>query len=797
MPVDYCLRASFISSQNLARINNGEEFCNVLGVTNGGPILGHDYYRFRVASNAVQASFATTFMSGNVDLFLTRELCLTNYSTYDASLAPYPYFSTNLGTRADVICVRTNTSPVNLGPGDWYLTVVNREPATPVSYCVRATQLYDTNFVRVTTAGPLCTNIPVADAAGTNGVHYFIVGVSNNPVLMNFQTYAANGNVDLYVTRDPCLPNFVGFDATATNYPYSSTQPGTNSECLSVGNASTPVALTNGDWYVVVVNRSPAPVNYCLNVTPFATDPAPPLASGVQLCAQTVAFSAAPIGVSYHSFDVPTNAVQVTFEVTSLTGDADLYVNDGFCFENRATFPIGAANAAHASETPGAADETVVVSVATAPNPLRPGPWYLAVVNRAGAAVTYCVKATVLRTSDIVALTNGVSYTVPVTVPPGEVRRYSYRVSTNAIQATFEVLSPTDNVDLYVERAIAPANIYSSSYSSVNGGATNEHIVVQTNSVPTPLAGGEWFLAVTNTSLAAVTYTVRVTEILDNTVVRLFNGQPRNATVAGVGSIGAIPVNHYVFTVSNTAVRAQFEVISPDGDVTLVARRGLPLPDLVTAQAWSTNAGNSAELIVLFTNSTPVVLAPGDWYLGVFNNTNVPVDYAVAAWQFFAAGTNVTPGPISITATQFCATYSGVLPGVNYYVEGTMSFTPPIIWVPITPTIRATSTVLNWCIVLPNTNHYFRVREGLSPLSAGPAVAPALLSASAAGVSFQWNAPSGQTFVIEFSDTLAPAVWRPYPGHVTSTNGVVTFEDNGARTGGLKPARYYRFLPVR
>lgn len=798
-PVDYCLRASFVSSQNLVRIGNGELFCNSgLSVTNGGPISGQDYYVFRVATNAVQAMFETISMSGNVDLFLTTNLCVTNFSTYDPSLAPYPYYSTNLGTLMDAICVLTNSAPVKLAPGDWYLTVVNREPSTPVSYCVRATQLMSTNFIVVTNSGAICRTVAVNNGTAAAGIDYYILDVSGSPVLMNFQTYNADGNVDLYVTHDPCLPNFAAFDSTGTNYPYASTQPGTSAECLSVTATSVPQGLTNGLWYAAVVNRSTNPVSYCFLATPFATDPAPPLTNGLALCSQTANLPSGTnlVGANYYVFDVPVNALQVTYEVYAASGNVDLYVNDGFCFENRDTFSLATTNAAYASTNTGTAEETVVVSVASSPASLVPGTWYLAVVNRDGTPATFCVKATALLTTDVVGLTNGIGYSTPFAVPAGEVRRYYYTIAPNAIQATFEVLNPSGDVDLYVEKGLAPADIYGSSYGSATLGTVEERVIVGTNSSPTPLAPGVWFLAVTNSSALPVIYTVRVSEILDNGLVRLFSGTSFSNTVAGVGSLTGLPADYYVFTVSNEAVRAQFEVTSPNGDVTLVARQGLPLPDLSTATIWSTNGGNSSELISLLTNSTPVALTPGEWYVGVLNNTNAGVSYRITATQYFSAGTNIVPGPITITSNLFCASYTGVLPGVNYYVEGAVNFNPPIIWVPVTPTIKATSTTLNWCITLPSPYSFFRVREGLSPLSAASSISATASSVSPSSVSFQWNAPAGQRFVVEYTDTLFPPDWKPYPAYITSINGVCVFTDDGSLTGGRGSNRYYRFFPV-
>lgn len=797
IPVDYCLRASFVSSQNLVQIDNGETFCRTLSATNGGPIAGQDYYVFRVATNVVQATFETLSMSGNVDLFLTRNLCLTNFSTYNAALAPYPYYSTNLGTQQDLICLRTNTTPVNLGPGDWYLTVVNREPLRPVDYCVRATQLVSTNFIRVTNSSAICTVVGVNDGTAATGIDYYIIGVSNSPVLMNFQTYNASGNVDLYVTRDPCLPNFATFDASTTNYPYSSTQPGAAAECLSVTSTSIPQVLTNGEWYVAVVNRSAAPVSYCFLATPFATDPAPPLTNRAPLCAQTVTNGSGTnlVGANYYVFDVPTNALQVTFEVYGATGNVDLYVNDGFCFENRDTFSLATTNAAYSSTNLGTASESILVAGSSSPAPLVTGPWYLAVVNRDGAAVDYCVKVTALLTTDVVGLTNGVGYAPSSPLAPGNVAFYHYKVSPNAVQATFQIINADGDVDLYVERGFSPADIYSSSYASTNTGMIEERVAVLTNS-PVPLAPVEWFLAVTNSDVALVNYTVRVTEVLDTGVIRLFNTLPYTNTVAALGSLTGLPVNYYVFTVSNDAVRAQFEVLDPSGDVTLVARRGLPLPDLVTATVFSTNSGTRSELIVLFTNSTPIALTPGDWYLGVLNNTSNDVTYAAIATQFFSAGTNITPGPITVRSNLFCASYNGVLPGVNYYIEGAANFNMPIVWVPVTPTIKATSTTLNWCITLPSPYTFFRLREGLSPLSSSNPMTFTAAGYSAGSAEMQWNALPGLRFVAEYTETLFPPVWQPYAGYITSTNTVYTFNDDGSRTAPLGPTRYYRFFQV-
>jgi len=59
-------------------------------------------------------------------------------------------------------------------------------------------------------------------------------------------------------------------------------------------------------------------------------------------------------------------------------------------------------------------------------------------------------------------------------------------------------------------------------------------------------------------------------------IVTLTNAIPYANTNAG----GTSSNDYYLFMVSTNALRAQFEINNPSADMTLVARKGLPLPDL-------------------------------------------------------------------------------------------------------------------------------------------------------------------------------------------------------------------------
>ena len=91
---------------------------------------------------------------------------------------------------------------------------------------------------------------------------------------------------------------------------------------------------------------------------------------------------------------------------------------------------------------------------------------------------------------------------------------------------------------------------------------------------------------------------------------------------------------------------------------------------------------------------------------------------------------------------------------------------------------------------------YFRFVEGLSPKTVAPPVTFTLTSFTPSGLSLEWTAPPGTRFVAEYTETLFPPNWQPYPDYITSTNSVVTFADDGTQTAPLGPTRYYRFFEV-
>jgi hypothetical protein len=544
------------------------------------------------------------------------------------------------------------------------------------------------------------------------------------------------------------------------------------------------------------VNRSARPVPYCFSTTPFTNNPYLSLTQAVPICDTVTPTNATGgIGVNYYSFDVTGDMLQVSFQVLGASGNVDLYAQYGLCFQNRDTFSLDTVNASYASTNAGTDPELLCIGRGTQPFPLRNGTWYLAVVSRETNDIDFCVVAKALYSTNVTSLGNNAGLIFSGLRPPGQIDYYRFTASPGAVQVNFEVYNITNNADLYVDKDFCPTNITDFTYSSTNPSNTAELIVVATNSVPKPLTPGDWFLAVYVPAGGNATYTVRVTEVLGSQIIRLTNGLPYANYVPPLGAITNFSVQYYVYQVTPYAVRAQFEVLSPSSDVNLFANLGTPLPRPGGPGLVSSNAASGNELISLLTNSAPIPLAPGDWFLSVYNNTTNLASYDVVATEFPKTGDDVKVLKVFVQTNALCIIWTNTLPGVNYYVVGKDVWQSQV-WVPVSPTIRATNTWITWCTALPTPYMFFDLREGLSPLSLVTTINYTNQVFGTNGLTLCWLAPPNQYYLVLYTDTLSPPKWVPYPDYITSTNTLYKFTDDGSKTGGLNLNRFYQVLEV-
>jgi subtilisin-like proprotein convertase family protein len=333
-----------------------------------------------------------------------------------------------------------------------------------------------------------------------------------------------------------------------------------------------------------------------------------------------------PGQIIYYTVTVPDWASFATNILVSSSQPVDLLFNQ--------TNPPTGANPGDftllAGATAGIGSPVLSTNPPSVPPLLRGQTYYLGVRNNGTHAASVVLEVDY----DITALTNSVPLTSVLTANDS-LRYFSYDVSSNAYEATFQLLQLSGNADLVVSKGSPLPVLAGSAYGSFNVGNIDENIFVLTNSSPVPLSVGRWYLGVIKRATGAVNYTVLAKE-LDSTnppptIIDLTNNVPVNFTAGP----GAALTNFFRFSVTNAVVNGitnqgiRFELYNLDGngDLTLQTNAApLAPPFFQTSQ----NPGNGAELIYVRTNSALTNLVT-DWYLGVPNHETRLIHYTIVA----------------------------------------------------------------------------------------------------------------------------------------------------------------------
>jgi subtilisin family serine protease/subtilisin-like proprotein convertase family protein len=432
---------------------------------------------------------------------------------------------------------------------------------------------------------------------------------------------------------------------------------------------------------------------------------------------------------------------------------------------------------------------TNTIVVAGTP-PLIPGQrYYLGIFNPSATAVTFTYQVDY----DIITLTNGIPY-VDVADPGGIPRYFAYHVTTNASAVEYQLFGMDGDLNLVASRGRLPT-FFNNEFFSYNTGTNDESILVFTNGVPIALQPGRWFLGVYNATTNAVNYSIMATEFTNvfPQIIELTNGVPyanTNALLPGTSQF-------YHYRVTTNANRVQFEIFGATGDYTLVAVKGLPLPGLGVGMFdyRSANNGINDELIVVITNSVPVNLTSGDWFLAAVKISGGLTDYSIMATEWPQTARPVQITSAGISGTDYCLTWISV-PGAHYYVQGFNGAT----WDTLSPTLTAFDFTTSWCTPLPTAPYVlFRVIEGivLQPSTPLPTVITGF-TVTPGLVTMTWFGPLDASFQVEWTPTLNPPNWLPAGPPLTTTDGTFLFTDNGTFTGTPPGAgsRYYRLIQL-
>ena len=527
-----------------------------------------------------------------------------------------------------------------------------------------------TNHIGKATPTSIFPNCDILIASGTNTITNTLIAtnaggtnwLTNTLYFTAFgpdTTVALQGNplgmlLDNFVLQTPADLNYVQPEEPLA--PFNGQNP-YGCWTLDVWDTRTDSsALTNGtllSWYLQMTVSS---TNVNLIV----------LTNGVAYTSGTVA----PNNFAYFAFDVPAGAsVDTNILFNCQTNGSPAFLSLLF---NQTALPTGTQLGDFTLLT-NVTGGTNMLASDTPPPSLTPGARYLLGVqnsNSLPATFSILVDAPVFATAAaVIPLPTNSPYTNIITAAP---QYYSFFVPDNAVLASFEIINPTNEVDLYARHALPLPSSTTFDYAAAYEGTNDAAIVVGTNSYPVPLTpGATWYLAVYNANTNnANTYQVLANYVLDGGITIT----PLADSLATAGAIGPGPdlTNFYSFQVVNPGAAAvQFVVSNMSGNVDLIAGNGyLPTPQQMTDGSF--NPGTNLQLITIVTNAVLPSLVGTTWYLGVPNNSAGSVNYTIAATTLVtSSGYNfpaVALTAMSVGAGGFTLRWTTV-PGAQYEVD--------------------------------------------------------------------------------------------------------------------------------
>jgi subtilisin-like proprotein convertase family protein len=269
------------------------------------------YYYYDIADDSVSASFEILNPSADVNIVVSHTLPLPDSQSYD-------YGSFNADTNDEFIVVRTNSSPIALTPGRWYITVYNTLTNPPsVTYTIFAQQS-DLDVVIF----PLADGVPFQGEIAAPGfsldslaeLRFYSFTVSNSPPAIEFVISNLTGNCDLLAR--------LGDVPTPSQFDFASFNSGTVNERLVVSTNSLQTNL-NGIWYLGIPNNDPGLVNFDIAATTLA-NPTLPFPSIVAASANYTPGAYGAFAFSWESIAGQTYIVDVTTNLVDWTTVAEI-----------------------------------------------------------------------------------------------------------------------------------------------------------------------------------------------------------------------------------------------------------------------------------------------------------------------------------------------------------------------------------------------------------------------------------------------------------------------------------------
>ena len=199
------------------------------------------------------ASFATNSLlsaSAPVNVFL-------NLTSPPSGALPGD-FALGLGGVSGSWIMRSNSSPPLVPGSRFYLSIQNTNAISVEAVLVVN---FDLNSI-VTLVSSVAHS--GTNSGPLNSADFYRYVVGSNAVRVQFEINGPSSALALLARKGPPPPNLGRYDFISAN-------PGTNDQLIVVYDYSRPVALTQGEWFLTVLNLTGAPATYSILATDFSS----------------------------------------------------------------------------------------------------------------------------------------------------------------------------------------------------------------------------------------------------------------------------------------------------------------------------------------------------------------------------------------------------------------------------------------------------------------------------------------------------------------------------------------------
>ena len=406
------------------------------------------------------------------------------------------------------------------------------------------------------------------------------------------------------------------------------------------------------------------------------------------------------------------------------------------------------------------------------PAPLRPGKRFFLAVHNLNDDETNAFTIQLNFDRDechgddqIIRLTSGVPFTNSIPAIPSIFNYYVFTASCAAGEVEFELSPNNGDLGMVLRKGPQPPlpDLSEFDFLSDKPGATNELILITTNSVPVPVEpGDDWFIGVYSNTNGPVAYNIRATEfaaegvsVSGTNLVTLTNAAPLDFSILYCPQF----TNYFRFSITNDAPGVRFSASNLSDDTDLFVGFDEPPTRDMYFRSNSIVGGSHVESVIR--PGVGLSSLKGDWFVYVVSRNPGNLDFTILAELLDPLPTTdlvyIDPR-LTIGVTDLCLAWDSLIDS-QYQVEAKSAIESG--WQAISPVFTATESESGFCLDFPTDLQFFRIVQFPTSLPPGPAsgfIDPDVVL-SGTEVCLQWVSSLGVNYVVEAKADIGEAQW--------------------------------------